>query len=513
MATLKNTTINDTGHLTFPSGTTAERPASPVVGMVRYNTTLSVLEQYTATGWQGIEAPPIVSGVSGQINVDTNTTLTISGSNFKSGSLVYIEGAGVGNVSRGLSTTFVSSTSLTAATNAASVNYTGGSSYDVKVVNPSGLSASLLAAGTVDRDPVWSTAAGSLGTVYDSLRTGQSFTVTATDPDSNTVTYSVVSGAVPTGMSFNTSTGVISGTVSAVGTDTTYSFTVRASSTNNSLTSDVDRAFSILVKAPVVTSFTSTGSATFNVPTGISSVQVLVVAAGGGGGGANGFEVGGGGGAGGYIYTAAQPVTPGGTVPVTVGAGGTGAPQQSTQPPNSSPSIPVGKGGNSAFGPITATGGGIGGGQYWNGQPGGSGGGEAGNISGPVGGTGTSGQGNPGGAGTNNAAESLSGGGGGASAAGGSGSGSTSGSGGAGTASSITGTSVTYAGGGGGAGKYSGGGTAGSGGAGGGGAGSLTGSSSTPGTTNRGGGGGGGSATPSGTTAGNGGPGIVIVRY
>jgi hypothetical protein len=513
MATLKNTTINDTGHLTFPSGTTAQRPASPVVGMVRYNTTLAVLEQYTATGWQGIEAPPIVTGVSGQINADTNTTLTISGSNFKSGSLVYIEGAGVGGISRGLSTTFVSSTSLTAATNAASVNYTGGGSYDVKVVNPSGLSAASIAVGTVDRDPVWSTTAGSLGTVYDSTRTGQSFTVAASDPDSNTVTYSIVSGAVPTGMSFNTSTGVISGTVSAVGTDTTYSFTVRASSTNNSLTSDVDRAFSILVKAPVITSYTATGSSTFNVPTGISSVQVLVVAGGGGGGGATGFEVGGGGGAGGYIYTASQPVTPGGSVPVTVGSGGTGAPNQSTQPPNSSGDIAPGKGGNSAFGPITATGGGIGGGQYWDGQPGGSGGGDAGNIGDSTGGPGTPGQGNAGGGSYNEAAASTGGGGGGAAAAGSNGVPGSGGAGGAGSSVSITGSSVQYAGGGGGGGPHGGGGSGGAGGAGGGGAGSTLNNTATPGTTNRGGGGGGCGSSPGGKTSGNGGPGIVIVRY
>ena len=33
MATLKNTTIDDTGYMGLPSGTTAQRPVSPVAGM------------------------------------------------------------------------------------------------------------------------------------------------------------------------------------------------------------------------------------------------------------------------------------------------------------------------------------------------------------------------------------------------------------------------------------------------------------------------------------------------
>jgi hypothetical protein len=505
MATLKNTTINDTGHFTAASGTEAQRPASPAVGMVRYNSTSAVLEQYTANGWQGIEAPPTVSNFSGIINQDTDTTITITGSNFKSGSLVYVEGAAVSNTSRGLTTTFVSSTSLTATTNAASVNYVGAAAFDIKVVNPSGLSAVLTSVGNVDRDPVWSTAAGSLGIVYDSLRTSRTFSLSASDPDSDTITFSTVSGSLPSGMSLNTSTGAITGTVGAVGSDTTYSFTIRASSTSGGLTSNVDRAFSIQVKAPVVTSYTATGGNTFSVPTGISSVQVLVVAGGAGGGGASGFEAGGGGGAGGFVYNASAPVTPGGTVPVTVGAGGSA---QNNTP--SSALNPASNGNPSAFGPITANGGGSGGGQYYGGVGGGSGGGRSGN-SGQAIGSGTAGQGNNGGAGTNNLQNSAGGAGGGASGIGGDASGTTGGTGGTGSANSITGSSVTYAGGGGGAGSESGG--AGGPASGGGGAGSSSYSgTATPGTTNRGGGGGGGCG-PNGSPVSTGGPGIVIVRY
>ena len=41
-----------TGQITVPSGTTAQRSASPTNGMVRYNTTISRLETYEAGAWQ-----------------------------------------------------------------------------------------------------------------------------------------------------------------------------------------------------------------------------------------------------------------------------------------------------------------------------------------------------------------------------------------------------------------------------------------------------------------------------
>ena len=72
--------------------------------------------------------------------------------------------------------------------------------------------------------------------------------------------------------------------------------------------------------------FTATGPHTYTVEPGVSTVNVLVVG-GGGGGGAGGYNrtKGGGGGAGGLIYYPNYPVTPGGTIAVTVGAGGEGA--------------------------------------------------------------------------------------------------------------------------------------------------------------------------------------------
>ena len=74
------------------------------------------------------------------------------------------------------------------------------------------------------------------------------------------------------------------------------------------------------------TSFTSVGTTSWTAPAGVTLIEVLVV----GGGGGGGFQVGGGGGGGGVIYNSAYPVTPGNAYTVTIGAGGTGAPNGSS---------------------------------------------------------------------------------------------------------------------------------------------------------------------------------------
>jgi len=51
MATLKNTVFDDTNFLQIPRGTTAQRPSSPVEGMIRYNTDLREMEHYEMGHW------------------------------------------------------------------------------------------------------------------------------------------------------------------------------------------------------------------------------------------------------------------------------------------------------------------------------------------------------------------------------------------------------------------------------------------------------------------------------
>ena len=51
MANLLNLTVNDTGFLGLPSGTTDQRPGSPLTGYIRFNTTFGVTEYYNGTYW------------------------------------------------------------------------------------------------------------------------------------------------------------------------------------------------------------------------------------------------------------------------------------------------------------------------------------------------------------------------------------------------------------------------------------------------------------------------------
>jgi len=53
MATLTSLTINDTGYLELPRGTTAQRPGSPAAGYMRFNTTVGAPEVYNGSAWVG----------------------------------------------------------------------------------------------------------------------------------------------------------------------------------------------------------------------------------------------------------------------------------------------------------------------------------------------------------------------------------------------------------------------------------------------------------------------------
>ncbi len=89
----------------------------------------------------------------------------------------------------------------------------------------------------------------------------------------------------------------------------------------------------------------------WTVPQGVTQVRVRVIGGGGGGGGGSSSFSGGGGGAGGFAQAVVQ-ITPGTTVPVTIGQGGTGG----------QPGQTGSGGGSSTFGGILgATGGGGGG--------------------------------------------------------------------------------------------------------------------------------------------------------
>jgi hypothetical protein len=68
---------NNSGAFSIPAGTTAQRPASPVNGMIRYNTTLGLVEIYKAGVWSDI-AGRAVGGNMDQIFWLNDVTVTAS---------------------------------------------------------------------------------------------------------------------------------------------------------------------------------------------------------------------------------------------------------------------------------------------------------------------------------------------------------------------------------------------------------------------------------------------------
>jgi len=66
-----------TGSLTLPIGTTAQRPASPLAGMVRYNSTLGYNEKYTGAYWSpfGLVLQQVTGAIAAQTATNSQTPL------------------------------------------------------------------------------------------------------------------------------------------------------------------------------------------------------------------------------------------------------------------------------------------------------------------------------------------------------------------------------------------------------------------------------------------------------
>ena len=449
-----------------------------------------------------------------------NHTFTITGTNLTGGSAKLINTSG--STVNFDTVTVNSATQITGVIAKASLPNSG-EPYDVQVSSIDSLTDTISNQINVNAQPAFVTAAGTLGTVAASALTGKRFTVVATDPESaGNVTFEKQSGTIPPGLTLSNEgseggTAVLAGNITEVSSNTTFNFVLRAIDAASNTSS---RAFSITVQAPVFKIFNSSG--TFAVPTGVSQVDALVV----GGGGHGGYQHAGGGGAGGLIFMPNFPVTPGGTIAVTVGCGG--------QPSGgSSPGFPnmigqdsaFGAPGNPGLGPsgsfLTAKGGGVGqsgcsaapngDGPNTAGQ-GGSGGGAGYQSTNNTGGSATQptqpgnsgayGFGNAGGNVTGSGGSRGGGGGGGAGAVGGNSTNANGADGGVGKAYTIADgtTPVFYAGGGGGSNHAS------------------------PSTAGNGGNGGGGAAhyagqqnsfaqAPQGINQGKGGKGVVIVRW
>jgi hypothetical protein len=193
-----------------------------------------------------------------------NQTIVIYGSGFAPGATILVGSTTIGAV------TFLDSGRLTFSSPAL-----GSGSYTIFVTNANGGTGILVPGLVYSGLPTFTTAAGSLGTVYETTAISTSVVATGDAP----ITYSISSGSLPSGATLS-SGGTISGTAPVDGSSTTYSFTVQATDAQNQ---DSVRSFSLTINTDVV-SFSSpanntTTTATQN--TAISNVTVVATSAAG----------------------------------------------------------------------------------------------------------------------------------------------------------------------------------------------------------------------------------------
>ena len=88
---------------------------SPAIGMLIYNTAAGAVQQYNGV-WSTIAPAPNITSVSGFLNNDTDSTITVFGTNFNSSSAVkmFTAASGGSQIGSDATTTFNSSSKLTA---------------------------------------------------------------------------------------------------------------------------------------------------------------------------------------------------------------------------------------------------------------------------------------------------------------------------------------------------------------------------------------------------------------
>jgi hypothetical protein len=254
-----NLQFTGTGYVLLPSGTTAQRPWTNGTteangafhGATRHNTDTGVLEQYISDNvWVSIAPSVAVTEVTlpgSQTAVFTGDSIGVTGIAFDSGVVAsFVDNNS--NETNASSTTRNSSTSLTVVIPALSEG-----TYSLKVLNQTGSSAILENAVSVDGVAAFNSPAGSLGSIIDNYDSAN-FDAGATE-DGSPVDVSITSGSLPPGLSIN-STGAITGTSNTGLADTTYSFTVSATDSENQTAT---RTFTITVEE----NYQPDGSATF----------------------------------------------------------------------------------------------------------------------------------------------------------------------------------------------------------------------------------------------------------
>ena len=354
-----------TGGVTFEAGTTHNTGSNTFTMPTTRGTDGQILTidgNAGATTWTTtIQAPSIIS-VTGEINEDTNTTLTVTGSGFASGMTIKLINSSTGVPITGHTALSYSGSSspLTVTIPSATTNLTAG--LQVKLlIDKQGLTATSSQSITVSEDPNWTTTSGlpAFATIADTLNAsggGQTVGTLSASAGSGggTIVYASDDSSLDTTyFSLNTSSGVITTTSTALTALTgsanyTEAFNANAKvqgeeSTKNTLLSGINI---IVTKSPTggatggsgsptsgaysrytyggttyqVHKFITTGDSNF-VLYSAKTVDVIVVGGGGSGGQGTAGTGGGGGGAGGIIVRTGMSLSAG-TYLVKVGAGG-----------------------------------------------------------------------------------------------------------------------------------------------------------------------------------------------
>jgi hypothetical protein len=222
------------------SGSYNDLTNKPTIPTVPTLATVATTGSYTDLTNKPVVATLKVSSIAypgDDIAADTagGQTITLTGTGFTAGLSVLV------NTTMAAVVTVVSSTQVTFTAPAMAAG-----TYVLYLVATDGSVALSLPGISYSGTPAWSTSAGTLGTQYETTAISKSLSATG----DGTVTYSLLSGTLPTGSTLNTSTGAISGTAPSVNSSTTYNFTIRATDSQNQ---DTDRAFSITLTPDTVT--------------------------------------------------------------------------------------------------------------------------------------------------------------------------------------------------------------------------------------------------------------------
>ena len=184
-------------------------------------------------------------------------TITLTGSGFVVSASILINSIAVSVVS------VVSSTVITFTSPA---NSSG--SYVIYVVNPDGSTAIAVPGIQYSGIPTWTTAAGTLGSLYETASFTESVIATGDAP----ITYSVASGTLPPGATFN-GNGTITGTSQLTASPTTYTFIVSATDAEQQ---DTNRSFSLTINTDVVTWTTPAANSTTTLGQNVASTTTLL---------------------------------------------------------------------------------------------------------------------------------------------------------------------------------------------------------------------------------------------